>query len=86
MGLGLFLMLITVGLMAGWLAWIVMKGGGYGLIGDLFLGLIGSTGGSLIFWALGVSPGAGLLALTVVAFLGAALVIVAQRQFWYARA
>ena len=86
MDLGMFVMWVVVGLVAGWLAGFVMKGGGYGLTGDLILGLGGSIVGSWIFRALGVSPGAGLFASVVVAFVGAAIVIVAQRQFWYARA
>lgn len=86
MNLGMFVMWIVVGLVAGWLAGFVMKGGGYGLTGDLVLGLAGSIVGSWIFWALGFSPGAGLFASAVVAFLGAAAVIGAQRQFWYTRA
>jgi len=86
MDLGMFAMWVLVGLVAGWLAGYVMKGGGYGLTGDLILGLVGSIVGSWIFWALGFSPGTGLFALVVVAFLGSAAVIGAQRQFWYARA
>ncbi len=86
MNFGMFAMWVLVGVVAGWLAGFVMKAGGYGLTGDLILGLAGSIVGSWIFWALGVSPGAGLFALAVVAFLGAAFVIVAQRQFWHARA
>ena len=86
MDFGMFVMWVVVGLVAGWLAGFVMKGGGYGLTGDMLLGLVGSIVGSWIFWALGFSAGAGLFALAVVAFLGAAAVIGAQRQFWYARA
>jgi uncharacterized membrane protein YeaQ/YmgE (transglycosylase-associated protein family) len=86
MQFGIFAMWVLVGLFAGWLAGFVIKDGGYGLAGDLFLGLFGSMGGSLIFWALEVSPGAGLFALAFVAFLGAAIVIVAQRKIWYAPA
>ncbi len=75
-------MWVLVGLLAGWLAGFVMKGGGYGLIGDIVLGLVGSLLGSWIFRALGVSPGAGLFMAVVVAFIGAVLVIGAQREFW----
>ncbi len=71
-----------VGLLAGLLAGFVMKRGGYGLRGDLLLGLVGSFVGGWIFWALGISPGAGMLAVAVVAFVGAAIPIVAQRKMW----
>ena len=86
MNFGMFAMWVLVGVMAGWLARIVMKGGGYGLIGDLSLGVVGSIAGSWLFWALGVSPGARLFVLAIVAFVGAAIAIVAQRQFWCAPA
>lgn len=81
MNLEIFVMWVVVGLMAGWLAGIVMKGGGYGLTGDMLLGLVGSIAGSVIFRGLEISPGAGLFAAVVVAFVGAAAVIVAQRKF-----
>ena len=86
MNLEMFVMWVVVGLMGGWLAGIVMKGGGYGRIWDLVIGLAGSIMGSVIFRGLEISPGAGLFALIVVAFIGAAVMIVAQRKFLHARA
>ncbi len=68
--------------MAGWLVGFVLKDGGFGLTGDLILGLVGSIAGSVIFRGLEISPGAGLFALGVVAFIGAAIMIVAQRKIW----
>jgi len=82
MRLELLVMWVLVGLLAGWLAGFVMKGGGYGLIGDIALGLVGSLLGSWIFRILGVATGAGLLTAVVVAFIGAVLVIGAQRVIW----
>jgi uncharacterized membrane protein YeaQ/YmgE (transglycosylase-associated protein family) len=54
----MFVSWVVVGLLAGWLAGFVMKGGGYGLIGDMVLGLVGSVVGAGSFgpWA---SPRAG---------------------------
>jgi uncharacterized membrane protein YeaQ/YmgE (transglycosylase-associated protein family) len=72
---------VVVGLLAGWPG-IVMKDGGYGLIGDLLLGLFGSVAGGWIFWALGVSAGPGLFPTVFAAFFGAVIVIVAQRKVW----
>jgi uncharacterized membrane protein YeaQ/YmgE (transglycosylase-associated protein family) len=86
MNVELFVMWVVVGLMAGGLTGIVMKGGGYGLTGDMLLGLVGSIAVSEIFRGLEISPGAGAFALGVVAFIGAAIAIVAQRKFWHARA
>ncbi len=82
MTLEMLVMWVVVGLVAGWLAGIVMKGGGYGLIGDIALGLVGSIVGSWLFGALGVSRGAGLFAAVAVAFVGAVILIFAQRQIW----
>jgi uncharacterized membrane protein YeaQ/YmgE (transglycosylase-associated protein family) len=73
-------MLVVVGVLAGVLAGYVMKRGGYGLRWDVILGLVGSVAGSWIFWTLRVSPGAGLIALAVVAFAGATIAIVGQRM------
>ena len=73
---------VVVGLLAGWLAGIVMKDGGYGLIGDLVLGLFGSVVGGWIFWALGVSTGGGLFPTVFGALAGAVIALVAQRKGW----
>ena len=82
MEFGMFVSWVVVGLLAGWLAGSVMEGGGYGLIGDMVLGLIGSVVGGWIFWALSVSAGGGLVPTVLVAFVGAVIVIVAQRKVW----
>jgi uncharacterized membrane protein YeaQ/YmgE (transglycosylase-associated protein family) len=66
-------MWVFVGVLAGVLAGYVMKRGGYGMRWDIILGLGGSVAGSWVFWALRVSPGAGLIALAVVAFIGVAI-------------
>jgi len=79
---GMFVSWVVVGLLAGGLAWIMMKDGGYGLVGDLVLGLVGSVVGGGIFWALGVSAGGGLFPTVYVAFAGAVIAIVAQRKVW----
>jgi len=82
MEFGMFVSWVVVGLLAGWLAGFVMKGGGYGLIGDLVLGLVGSIVGGWIFRTLGVSAGGGLFPTVYVAFVGAVIVLVAQRKVW----
>jgi len=52
-----FLYWIIVGLIAGWLAGVVMKGGGYGVLMDIVLGVIGGILGGWLFGALGFSSG-----------------------------
>jgi uncharacterized membrane protein YeaQ/YmgE (transglycosylase-associated protein family) len=74
--------LVLAGLLTGWLAGSVMRGGGYGWRTDTVLGLAGSIVGSAIGWVLGATAGAGMVALTLVAFGGAVILIVAQRKIW----
>ena len=53
-----FLAWIVVGLIAGWLAGQVMKGGGYGVLVDIILGILGGfVGGSSSFWEFGPAAG-----------------------------
>jgi uncharacterized membrane protein YeaQ/YmgE (transglycosylase-associated protein family) len=82
MDFAMFAMMVLVGALAGSLAGFVMERGGYGLRWDMILGLVGSVVGSWIFWVAGVSPGAGLAVLAVVAFVGAAMLIIAQRNIY----
>ncbi len=82
MMLQMFVMWVVVGLIAGRLAGYILTEGGYGQTGDLILGLAGSVVGSGLFLLLGLSPDAGWVVSVVVAFIGAAAVILAQRKFW----
>ena len=67
---------IVVGLIAGWLADRFVKGGGFGLIGDLVVGLLGALiGGFLVGSLLQGSFGVGLFGSIVVAFIGAVILI-----------
>jgi uncharacterized membrane protein YeaQ/YmgE (transglycosylase-associated protein family) len=78
----IFVMWVLGGLLAGGLAGFALKRGGYGLMGDIILGLGGGVVGSWIFRAVGTSPEAGPFVMVVVAFVGAAGLIVAQRKMW----
>jgi uncharacterized membrane protein YeaQ/YmgE (transglycosylase-associated protein family) len=75
---------IVVGLLAGWLAGQVMRGGGYGLVGDIIIGIVGGLlGGYLAGAFLGVPDavnGINILSI-VVAALGAMLLIAVSRMF-----
>ncbi len=70
---------IVVGLIAGWLAGVVMKGGGYGMVVDIVLGMLGAIVGGWIFSALGIGAGGGLIGGIVVAFIGAVAVVALTR-------
>ena len=66
---------IIVGLVAGFLAGQVMKGGGYGLVGDIVMGIIGAFVGGLLTSLLGLYGSVGLLGSIVIAFIGAVVFI-----------
>ena len=70
-----FFWFILVGLVAGWLAGQLVKGGGFGVIGDIVVGVIGALLGGFLFSSLGVSMGGGLLGAIIVATIGAVLLI-----------
>ncbi|WP_137893135.1 GlsB/YeaQ/YmgE family stress response membrane protein [Ramlibacter sp. 2FC] len=70
-----FIWFLLVGLVAGWLAGQLVKGGGFGLVGDLVVGVVGALIGGFIFSSLGVSAGGGLLGSIVVATLGAVVLL-----------
>ena len=71
-----FLTWIIVGLIAGVLASLVMGGTGYGLIGDIIIGIVGAFVGGWLFSALHVSsPLGGLPGVILVAFVGAVVLL-----------
>ena len=71
---------IVVGLIAGWLAGKVMKGGGYGILIDIILGMLGGILGGWIFTILGIWPGGGIIGAIIVAFVGAVILVWITRQ------
>lgn len=70
---------LIVGLIAGFLASVVMRGGGYGIVGDILAGLVGAFIGGWLFGILGISLGGGLLGSIIVAFIGACILIALLR-------
>ena len=74
---------ILIGLAAGWLAGQFMKGGGYGAVGDIVIGVIGALIGGLLFGTLGVSAGGGLLGSLIVATIGAIVLLSLLRLVHY---
>ena len=69
---------ILIGVAAGWLAGQIMKGGGYGLVGDLILGVIGALLGGWLFGLADIAA-AGLIGKLVVATIGAIVLILLLR-------
>ncbi len=74
MGIEGLLVFLLIGLIAGWLAGVVMKGGGYGLVGDIIIGIIGAFIGGFLFSLLGLGA-SGFIGSVIVAFVGAVVLI-----------
>jgi uncharacterized membrane protein YeaQ/YmgE (transglycosylase-associated protein family) len=74
-----FIWFILIGLAAGWLAGQLVKGGGFGMLGDIIVGVIGALIGGFLFSALGVSSGGGLLGSLIVATIGAVVLLFGLR-------
>ena len=69
-----FIWFIVIGLIAGWLAGVLVKGGGFGVLGDIVVGVVGALIGGFLFGALGLSAG-GLIGSLVVATVGAVVLL-----------
>jgi len=74
-----FLLWLVIGLIAGWLASAVV-GGGYGVVGDIVVGVVGAFLGGFIFRATGAAaPFGGLAGTIFVAFIGAIVLLLLLR-------
>jgi uncharacterized membrane protein YeaQ/YmgE (transglycosylase-associated protein family) len=74
-----FIAWIVVGMIAGWLAGLVMKGGGYGILVDIILGILGGFVGGWLFGLMGIWPGGGMIGSIIVAFVGAVILVAITR-------
>ncbi|MEQ1754941.1 MAG: GlsB/YeaQ/YmgE family stress response membrane protein [Micropepsaceae bacterium] len=70
---------LIVGAVAGWLAGQIVKGSGFGLIGDIIVGIIGAFVGGWLCATLGISIGAGLISTIATATLGAVALLLVLR-------
>lgn len=66
---------LVIGAIAGWLAGQIMKGGGFGLVGDIVLGIVGAVVGGWLLPKIGISIGGGMLGEILNAVIGACLVL-----------
>jgi uncharacterized membrane protein YeaQ/YmgE (transglycosylase-associated protein family) len=73
------LVILFVGLVAGWLAGQIVQGTGFGLIGDIIIGILGAFVGSWLLPQLGIHLGTGLIGAIVNATIGAALLLLIMR-------
>lgn len=76
MGTELLLVALVIGAIAGWIAGAVVKGGGFGLVGDIVLGIVGALLAGWIFPTLGISLGGGWLGAIISAVIGAIIILV----------
>src|SRR5579862_6815173 len=67
---------LIVGAIAGWLAGMVVKGGGFGLIGDIVVGIVGAVIAGWLLPYLGIALGTGFVAAVIDAFIGAVILLV----------
>jgi uncharacterized membrane protein YeaQ/YmgE (transglycosylase-associated protein family) len=75
----LILVWLIVGAVAGWLAGMIVKGGGFGLLGDIVVGIIGAFVGGWLLTRLGVTIGVGLTSVIATATIGAVALLTLLR-------
>ena len=72
---------LVIGAIAGWLAGQIMKGGGFGLVGDIVVGIVGAIVGGWLLPRIGVFVLGGMLGEILNAVIGACLVLFVARLF-----
>ncbi|MWV18188.1 GlsB/YeaQ/YmgE family stress response membrane protein [Pseudomonas sp. L-22-4S-12] len=70
------ILFLIIGAVAGWIAGKLLRGGGFGLLGNLVVGIVGAVIGGHLFSYLGVSAGGGLIGSLVTAVIGALVLLV----------
>jgi uncharacterized membrane protein YeaQ/YmgE (transglycosylase-associated protein family) len=66
---------LVIGAIAGWLAGVLVKGGGFGLVVDIIVGIVGAFIGGWLAGALGISLGGGWIGSIVTALIGAVILL-----------
>ena len=73
------LIILLIGAIAGWLAGQIVQGTGFGLLGDILIGIVGAFIASWLFPQLGLHLGRGIVAEIIAATIGAVLLLVIVR-------
>ncbi|MDI1264562.1 MAG: GlsB/YeaQ/YmgE family stress response membrane protein [bacterium] len=73
------LVILFVGIVAGWLAGKIVRGSGFGLIGDLLVGIVGAFVASWLFPKLGIPLGTGIVSAIIYSALGAIILLLVVR-------
>jgi uncharacterized membrane protein YeaQ/YmgE (transglycosylase-associated protein family) len=74
MALGSIVLWLILGAIAGWVAGQVMRGGGFGLVGNIIVGIIGASIGGWVFGLLGIGSG-GFIGSLITAIVGAIVLL-----------
>ncbi|MFC5431578.1 GlsB/YeaQ/YmgE family stress response membrane protein [Paraburkholderia sp.] len=72
---------LIIGAIAGWLAGVLVKGGGFGLIVDIIVGIVGAFIGGWLAGILGISLGGGFISSIITAIVGAVILLFVIRLF-----
>jgi uncharacterized membrane protein YeaQ/YmgE (transglycosylase-associated protein family) len=75
MGTENLLLFLVIGILAGFLAGKIWKGSGFGLVGDLIVGVVGSFIGYWVFGQLHISSGGGIIGFLIAAIVGALILL-----------
>jgi uncharacterized membrane protein YeaQ/YmgE (transglycosylase-associated protein family) len=70
---------LIIGAVAGWLAGVLVKGGGFGVLIDILVGIVGAIIGGWLAGAIGIGIGGGMIASIVTATIGAVILLVILR-------
>jgi uncharacterized membrane protein YeaQ/YmgE (transglycosylase-associated protein family) len=73
------IIILFVGLVAGWLAGKIVRGTGFGIIGDILVGVAGALIASLLFPKLGIRLGTGLVSEIIYSAIGAIILLLIVR-------
>jgi uncharacterized membrane protein YeaQ/YmgE (transglycosylase-associated protein family) len=79
MGIEGLIIFLVVGAIAGWLAGVIVKGGGFGLLGDIVVGIVGAVIAGYLFPAMGIGLGGGMIGWIISATIGAVILLVILR-------
>ncbi|CAG9272703.1 GlsB/YeaQ/YmgE family stress response membrane protein [Paraburkholderia unamae] len=72
---------LIIGAIAGWLAGVLVKGGGFGLFVDIIVGIVGAFIGGWLAGLLGIHIGAGMISSIITAIIGAVILLFIIRLF-----
>jgi uncharacterized membrane protein YeaQ/YmgE (transglycosylase-associated protein family) len=79
MGIESLVLFLIIGAVAGWLAGVIVKGYGFGLLGNIVVGIVGALIAGLLFPRLGISLGAGYVGAILSSVLGAIILLLLLR-------